>query len=242
MARWNPFKTKRATGEQLYAAGRFEQARAAFAAAIAENQQRLQSRPDDLELNAAIARDLHNLGLCLGGLRRFGEAAKVLAGAATIFESIEQHDDPVRRTLWQSLRAGTVQSLAGALGDAGDLSQALVASRQAVDLRRGLPTVEDTEMARTLRMFAHVRAEAGVELDEAMSAANDAQTRLMNAISRSPDMATVEEIYTTELVMARVLARQGKTAEAQRVEALARSRHLDALPAMMRNQQRPPGQ
>ncbi|MGI5149388.1 hypothetical protein ACQEVC_24055 [Plantactinospora sp. CA-294935] len=64
MARWNPFKTKRATGEELYAAGRYEEARAAFAAAITENQQRLQSRLDDVELNAAIARDLNNLGLC----------------------------------------------------------------------------------------------------------------------------------------------------------------------------------
>jgi len=238
MARWNPFKTKRATGEELYEAGRYEEARAAFAAAITENQQRLQSRLDDVELNAAIARDLNNLGLCLGRLRRFGEAAKVFAGAAAILESIEQHDDPVRRALWQALRAGTVQSMAGALGDAGDLDQALAASRQALDLRRGLPTVEDTEMARTLRMFAHVRAEAGVELDEALSALNDAQARHMNAISKSPDMATVNEIYTTELVMARVLARQGKAAEAQRVEAMARSRHLDALPTMMRNQQR----
>jgi tetratricopeptide (TPR) repeat protein len=238
MARWSPFRRKRATGEELYAAGRYEEARAAFVEAITENQQRLQSRLDDIELNAAIARDLNNLGLCLGKLRRYGEAANVLAGAAAIYETIEQHDDPVRRALWQGLRAGAVQSMAGALGEAGNLEQALAASRQALDLRRGLPAVEDTEMARTLRMFAHVRAEAGVELDEAMSALNDAQARLMNAISRSPDLATIDEIYPTEIVMARVLARQGKVAEAQRIEALARSRHLDALPTMMRNQQR----
>jgi tetratricopeptide (TPR) repeat protein len=238
MARWNPFRKERTTGEELYAAGRYEEARAAFVAAIDENQQRLQSRLDDVELNAAIARDLNNLGLCLGKLRRFGEAAQVLAGAATIFEAVERHDDPARRAVWQSLRAGTVQSLAGALGEAGDLAQALAASRQALDLRRGLPAVDDTELARTLRMFAHVRAEAGVELDEALTALNDAQTRLMNAISRSPDMATINEVYTTELVMARVLARQGKVAQAQRLEAMARSRHLDGLPAMPRNQQR----
>jgi tetratricopeptide (TPR) repeat protein len=230
MARWNPFR-KSADPEADFVQGRFEQARAGFAARITERQKDLQNRPDDVQLSAVIAGDLNNLGLCLGKLRRFGEAADVLTGAVTIFQMLGPQ--------FRGHLAGTLQTLAGALGEGGRLDRAMTISREAVEVRRSQapddrpPAVRANEMARTLRMFAHVRAEAGAELDEAQAALTEAMTLQMDAVQRQPAMELIDEIYTTELVQARILTRQGRTADAQRIENMVRGRHLDAMLTML---------
>ncbi|WP_285691423.1 hypothetical protein [Actinoplanes sp. NBRC 103695] len=242
MVRWNPFKrpgpslsagaSLSAAAEAHFHAGRFEQARVGFAAAIAEKQPQLEQRADDVALSAAIAGDLNNLGLCLGKLARFREAADVLTGSVTIFQALGPAYAPYA--------AGTLQSLAGALGDGGELDRAVTVSREAVETRRGQPAddrpppARELELARTLRMFAHVRAEAGAELDEAQTALSEAQTLQLNALNRQPEMATINEIYTTELVQARLWARRGRTEDARRIEGMVRARHLDALLGMMK--------
>jgi tetratricopeptide (TPR) repeat protein len=230
MARWNPFR-KPADPEADFAQGRFEQARAGFAARITERQKLLQKRPDDVELSAVIAGDLNNLGLCLGKLRRFTEAADVLTGSVTIFQMLGPE--------FRGALAGTLQTLAGALGEGGQLDRAMTVSREAVEVRRSQPSdnrppaVRANETARTLRMFAHVRAEADAELDEAQAALTEALTLQMDAVQRQPAMESVNEIYVTELVQARILTKQGRVADAQRLENLVRRRHLDAMVMML---------
>jgi tetratricopeptide (TPR) repeat protein len=53
------------------------------------------------------------------------------------------------------------------------LEEAVAVSRRAVELRRAGGPV-DSDLARSLRMFALVRANAGTELDEAQKALDDA--------------------------------------------------------------------
>ncbi|GIE82529.1 hypothetical protein Aph02nite_84790 [Actinoplanes philippinensis] len=226
MASWNPFK-RSSDPETCFTEGRFEQARAGFAARIAERQKELQKRPDDPQLSLAIAADLNNVGLCLAKLGRRREAADVLSGAVTIFQALgPQCRVPL---------AGTLQTLAGVLGDDGQLDRAVEVSRAAVETRRSQGpdarplAVRADELARTLRMFAHARAEAGVELDEAQSALTEALTLQMNALQPQPTTEIINEIYVTELIQARLLAKQGRSADAQRIEGLVRRRHLDAM-------------
>jgi tetratricopeptide (TPR) repeat protein len=224
-----------AEAEASFRAGDYERARAAFVTVIAEYQQELQARPDDLEVNAQIAGQLNNLGLCLSRLRRYGEAVDVLDGAATIFEALGEHDDPAR---WRPLLAGTLQSLAGALGEVGRWDRALGASRRAVELRRAGPRKgsADPDLARALRMFALVRARAGSELDEAEQALGDAMAVHMTVLGEQAADDYVDEVYATEMAQSLVLGQQGRHEEAARVADGARARHLDGLPAMIRAQ------
>jgi len=230
MARWHPFK-RSSEPEADFAEGRFEQARAGFVARIAERQKHLQKRPDDVQLSVLIAGDLNNLGLCLGKLRRFNEAADALTGGATIFEAAGPQ--------YRGLLAGTLQTLAGALGEGGQLDRAMTISREAVEVRRSQPAdirppaVRANELARTLRMFAHARAEADAELDEAQTALTEALTLQMTALQQQPGIEMINEVYTTELVQARILTKRGRVADAQRLENLVRQRHLDAMLTMM---------
>jgi tetratricopeptide (TPR) repeat protein len=237
--RWGPGKAgdrsgslvERATAaEVLFQAGRYEQARQGFVAVVGEYEELHAQRPDDLELNVQLAGQLNNLGLCLGRLRLFAESVEVLDRSATIFDGLRDQDGPQ----WTPYLAGTLQSLAGALGELGRWPRALAVSRRAVDLRReAIPPGELHDLAVTLRMFAHVRAVAGDELDEAMEAINEAQALHMTVLTKDPQPAYVQQIYTTELVMAQILARQGETEAAERVAHGARTGHLDALPAIL---------
>ena len=115
------------------------------------------------------------------------------------------------------------------------LDEAVHTSRRAVELRRaGDPA--DPDLARTLRTFALVRANVGVELDEAERACSDALALHMAALAASPDKEQLAETYATELAQAQLLARKGRHVEAARVADLARSGHLDGLLDLLRAQ------
>jgi hypothetical protein len=116
------------------------------------------------------------------------------------------------------------------------LDEAVRTSRQAVELRRATCEPGDPDLARTLRTFALVRANVGVELDEAERALTDALTTLMAALVATPSAELLGETYATELAQAQLLARQGKHVEAARVANLARSGHLDELMDLLRTQ------
>ena len=108
--------------------------------------------------------------------------------------------------------------------------EAVRTSRRAVELRRATVTrAGDLDLARTLRTFALVRAGAGVELDEAARAVDEAAAVHMAALAAAPDEDRLSEVYATDLARARVLARQGRHVEAARVADLARTGHLDGL-------------
>jgi tetratricopeptide (TPR) repeat protein len=223
-----------APAESLFRSGQYEAARAAFVAVIGEYRRILQSRPADLEVNVQIAGALNNLGLCLGKLRRYDEAAEVLQAAATIFEGLCEHDTPEK---WRPFLAGTLQSLAGAWGDGMRYERALPVSRRAVELRRTCSRGPD--LARTLRMFAHVRAGAGTELTEAMTVVEEALALYLTALTSTGDAAYLDEVYTTQLVQSLLLSRQGHYDAARRVADSARSRSLDGVPSMLRHGETP---
>ena len=113
--------------------------------------------------------------------------------------------------------------------------EAVSTSRRAVELRRATGA-HDRELARTLRTFALVRANVGVELDEAGKALDEAMAVNMAVLARDPSDEQLAETYDTELVHAQLLARRGRNVEAARVADLARSGHLDGLVDMLRAQ------
>lgn len=120
------------------------------------------------------------------------------------------------------------------------LDEGLAVSRRAVELHRAAADgTPDPDLARTLRTFALVRVNVGVELDEAEKALDDASAVHMAALTASPDEEHLAETYATEVAQARLLQRRGKHVEAARVTELARSGHLDDLVGLLRAQQGP---
>ena len=110
-------------------------------------------------------------------------------------------------------------------------------SRRAVTLRRAVADgTPDLDLARTLRTFALVRANAGVELEEADRALDEATALHMATLAAAPNEEHLAETYATELAQARLRQRQGRHVEAARVAELARSGHLDGLRDMLRAQ------
>jgi tetratricopeptide (TPR) repeat protein len=113
--------------------------------------------------------------------------------------------------------------------------EAVGTSRRALELRRAADDgTPDPDLARTLRMFALVRANVGVELDEAEGALEEAMAKQMALLTAAPSQELVAETYATELVQAQLLARRGRHVEAARVADGARSGHLDGLMDMLR--------
>lgn len=220
--------------DNLYLAGQYEAARTIFVAAIGEYQRELRARPNDLVVSVSLGGALANLGHCLVELTRYGEAAEALAGAAAIFEDLCARDDPDK---WRPNLADVLQVLAGVQAADMRFELALPASRRAIELRQAGPDAGGPGTANTLRTFAHVRALAGVELDEAQDVLTDALVLYMTELTRTADPAYLQEIYFTEQVQAVVLDKLGQHEAARRVATLAASRHLDALPAMLRAQQ-----
>ena len=224
----DPLLAAAETAEALFAAGRYEQARAAFTACIADHQAALPDHLNDILFNARIGGLLNHLGLTLNRLRRFPEAAEIMEGAVAVYDGLVRLDDAAR---WRPYMAGSLQTLAQALLLGGQPNRALTISREAVELRRQSPV--DLDQAKALRMFALVRAGAGAELEEALSALDDAMSVHMTLLTRQGESA-LDELYTTELAQASVLERMGKTAQGARVAQLARSRHLDGISQAMR--------
>lgn len=118
-------------------------------------------------------------------------------------------------------------------------AEGLRLSERALELRRAAVEGADPDLARTLRRFALVRANAGVELAEAEKALEEALAMHMAVLTATPNEEYVAEIYATELVQAQVLTRQGRAVDAARVAGLARSGHLDDLADMLRGQRGP---
>lgn len=224
----DPLPAAAEAAEALFAAGRYEQARAAFTACIADHQAALPDHLDDIPFNARIGGLLNNLGLTLNRLRRFPEAAQVLEGAVAVYDGLGRLDDAAR---WRPYLAGSLQTLAQALVLGGQPDRALTVSREAVELRRLGPL--DLDRAKALRMFALVRVGAGTELEKALSALDEAMSVHMTLIGEQGGSA-LDELYTTELAQASVLEAMGRTDQAARVAHLARSRHLDGVDRAVR--------
>lgn len=170
-------------------------------------------------------------------LAREGFAAVV---AAYRQELADRPDDPEVTALLADRLNGLGQCL-GALRRFDDadavFDEAVATSRRAVELRRAAAQgTPDLELARALRTFALVRANLGIELDEAERALEEALAVHMATLAAAPGDEHLAETYETELVQARVLARQGRAVEAARLADLARSGHLDGLRDELRSE------
>lgn len=219
--------------EALLAAERYEEACVGFTSVIREFEERLREAPDDVEISAHVAGQLNNLALCLGALRRFSEAAQVLEGAAEIFRALAVQD---RR--WVPEVARTMQSQASALADGGVLPRALQLSTEVVQLRQNLHGLAQPgpaevlalqDLAAALRLFAHVRTVADVELNEAHAAIERAIDAHIQILSALPTKDNVEQAYVTERVQIAVLNRMGRHMAAREVQAALDKRHLDVM-------------
>jgi tetratricopeptide (TPR) repeat protein len=191
------------------------------------------SRDEQLLAQADAAEANHAAGRF--ELAREGFAAVVEAYRQ---ELEERPDDPEVLDLLSARLNGLAQSLDALrrFDEAAEvLDEALRTSRRAVELH----PAGDPDRPRALRAFALARANAGVELDEADKALNDAMAAHMAALTATPSEEQLAETYATELVQARLLQRRGRHVEAARVADLARSGHLDGLLDMLRAQRGP---
>lgn len=115
--------------------------------------------------------------------------------------------------------------------------EAVGTSGRALELRReAAHHGPDPDLAATLRTFALARVDAGVELDEAETALDEAMAVHMAVLAASPTQELLAQTYATELAQAQLLARTGRRVDAARVADLARSGHLDGLLEMLRAQ------
>jgi tetratricopeptide (TPR) repeat protein len=237
MARWNPLRRRdpAAKADELFRAGRLEEARAAYAAAVATYQREIQARPGDLTLNIEIALMTYNVGRCLAAMDRFDEAAVAHSGAAAILDAVQRFAAPQDKPRLSAHLASALTSQAFCLTKTRQWEPALAASRRAVEIRRAVSSV-GADLGGALLMFLHVRAASGLELDDAQRAYNDAMAVYMNLLNAEPDLAYAEHIYVSELDMAAILQHKGDIAAAQRLIRQAESRHLDGLIEVLRAQ------
>jgi tetratricopeptide (TPR) repeat protein len=188
-------------GLRLFELGRHDEALAAFQEAAALYRRLAADDPARFELH--LAGELNNVGMCLGTLRRYDQAIQPLEEAAAIIARWWEADQgPLGPLL-----AGTLASLAAVLGELAQHARAMELTDRVVVLRRAsagpaAPAV-DSDLARALRQFAHVRANAGLELDRALPAATEAVTMYRQLARRQP-AAFASELRDAETVLAAV--------------------------------------
>ena len=107
---------------------------------------------------------------------------------------------------WGRQLASAVQTAASVELALGHLPQALVLSRRALDLWTELPGDEwASHRAFALRPFAEVRAQAGVELDEALRQVDEAIAAHTALLASHPDKPYQQEIDVSQAVRTLVL-------------------------------------
>ncbi len=205
--------TDRAT--QLFEAGRYADALVLFQESA--DRYRQEAARDPAQFEVALAAELNNVGLCLGHLRRYEEAAGAFREAARICEWYWQDDKRL-----SAFYAAVLASLAAVLGELGRYEQAMDITNHVVLLRRASTQpgslAVDPELAKALREFAQMRARAGVELDTALAAATEAVTIYEQLVRASPQ-TFVGGLHAAYKVLACVLDGLGRHDDAVRLRA-----------------------
>jgi tetratricopeptide (TPR) repeat protein len=203
-------------GNKLFAAGRYAKAEPKLAAAVAELERLHRDDPERADVVIVLAAESYTLGVCLHHERQQAEAVVRLGRAVELYGGL--HDS--QGAGWRQQLAAAQQALGNTYCDLFDWPRALAASRTAVDLWRQVPgkaTPRYTALA--LRGFAHVRAKARLELDEALQAVDEALAMHATLLSAGDPTASARETHVTELVRAMVLRAVGREDEAARIEA-----------------------
>jgi tetratricopeptide (TPR) repeat protein len=196
-------------GSDWYADGRFEQAAGDFEQAAAIYRQLMAGDPTRFALR--LAAEINNVGLAWSKLGRHEEAVGALTEAIQLAGPYDDQPEVL------PFLGGVTSSLAGALAELGQQAEAMAISERAVLFRRSvLPAGEliiDADLARTLRLYARLRASAGVELDRAQSTIGEAVAIYQELAAADP--AEFEpELFASYAVMAEVLDRTGRREEA----------------------------
>ncbi len=199
-------------GSDWYADGRFEQAAADFEQAAAIYRQLMVDSPTRFALR--LAAEINNLALAWAKLGRYEEAVAALTEAIQLAGPYDDQPEVL------PFLGGVTSSLAGALAELGQQAEALAISERAVLFRRAvLPAGEliiDADLARTLRLYAQLRAAAGVELDRAQPTIGESVAIYQELAAGDP--AQFEpELFASFAVMAAVLDRVGRDDEAQAI-------------------------
>jgi tetratricopeptide (TPR) repeat protein len=200
---------------QLFEAGCYVDALVLFQESAHWYRQQAARYPARFEV--VLAGELNNVGLCLGHLGRYEEAASAFREAARICEWYWQDDQRLT-----AFYAAVLTSLAAVLGELGHYQQAMDITHHVVLLRRASTepgsVAVDPELAKGLRQFAQVRARAGLELDAALPAATEAVTIYEQLVRASPQNF-VGGLHATYQVLAGVLDGLGRHHDAARVRA-----------------------
>lgn len=204
-------------GAQLFEAGFYEGALAAFELSVADH--RLNADP---ELELHLAAELNNVGMCLGKLRRFDAAVEPFKEATDIYARHWRDDERL-----SPFYAAAMASLAGVLTELRRFEEALEMTSVVVFLRRSgispdTPPPPDPDLAKALRQFAHTRALAERELDRALPAAREAVTIYQQLATATPDVY-LREWHLAGRILAAVLDGVGRPGDATQVRTMLAS-------------------
>lgn len=196
-------------GTDWYADGRFEQAAVDFEQSAAIYRQLMVEDPARFALR--LAAEINNVALAWAKLGRHEEAVSALTEAIQLAGPYDDQPEVL------PFLGGVTSSLAGALAELGQQAEAMAISERAVLFRRAvLPAGEliiDADLAKTLRLYAYLRAAAGVELDRAQSTIGESVAIYQELAAGDP--AQFEpELFASFAVMAAVLDRIGRGDEA----------------------------
>lgn len=192
-----------------YADGRFGLAAADFSQAVGIYRQLVAEDPDRFALR--LAAEINNVALAWFKLGRHEDAVDALTEAIQLASPYDDQPEVL------PFLGAVTSSLASALAELGQYAEALVASERAVLFRRAaLPPGEliiDADLAKTLRLYAKLRAAAGVELDRAQPIIGEAVT-IFQELADSDPAQFEPDLFASFAVMAAVLDRVGRDDEA----------------------------
>ena len=194
-----PIAERIRAADKLFLAGKYGRAEPRFAEVVTELEA---IHADDAEAVVLLGSTSYLLGVCRHRLGRNEEAAAALRSSMSLLAPFHA----AQSGLWGRQLAAAALAAAGVERDLGRWPQALELSRRALDLWMELPGERSAaHRAFAMRTFAHVRASAGVELDEALRWVDEAITVQTALLAASPGQPHQHEVDVSQLVRTMVL-------------------------------------
>jgi tetratricopeptide (TPR) repeat protein len=200
--RRNPIAWRITKANKLVLAGKYARAERKLAGVVAELEAIHADEPDDAEAVVLLAGTSHVLGVCQHRLGRNEEAAAALRLSRELLTPLHAADGAV----WGRQLASAVVVAATVERDLGHWPQALELSRRALHLWTELPGERWAPYkAYAMRTFAHVRAGARAELDEALQQADASIAAYTAVLATTNDERYRQEIDVSQLARTMVL-------------------------------------
>jgi len=200
--RRRPLAWQITSADKLFLAGRYGKAERRLDGVVAELEAAHADDPEDAEVVVLLATTSYLLGVARHRLGRNGEAATALRLSIGLLTPL--HAAP--GSGWGRQLASAVQSAASVERDLEHWPEALDLSRRALELWTELPGDRwASYLAYALRSFAHVRAKAGVELDEALLRVDESIGAYAALAAAQPDKPFGHQVEVSQLVRTMVL-------------------------------------